>query len=133
VVLEVTESRLMADIVKPLEVLTRLRLKGLELSIDDFGTGASSLEQLKRIPFNELKIDRAFVNGASRDDTARSILESSVALAKKLDLSTVAEGVEDQADWDLVASLGVDLVQGYFVCRPLPGPDLMDWLSEWRG
>ena len=132
VVLEVTESRLMADIVKPLEVLTRLRLKGLELSIDDFGTGASSLEQLKRVPFNELKIDRAFVNGACRDDTARSILESSAALAKKLGMSIVAEGVEDQDDLDLVASLGVDLVQGYFICRPLPGLDLMDWLNEWK-
>ena len=77
-------------------------------------------------------IDRAFVNGASKDDTARSILESAISLAKKLDISTVAEGVEDQDDWDLVASLGVDLVQGYFVCRPLPGPDLLDWLSGWR-
>jgi len=133
VVLEVTESRLMADIVKPLEILTRLRLKRVELSIDDFGTGHSSMEQLKRIPFTELKIDRAFVTGAGKDDTARSILESSVTLAKKLGMSTVAEGVEDQDDWDLVASLGVDFVQGYFVCRPLPGPDLQDWLSEWRG
>ena len=133
VILEVTESRLMADIVKPLEILARMRLKGLGLSIDDFGTGHSSMEQLKRIPFTELKIDRAFVNGASKDDTARSILESSVTLAKKLGISIVAEGVEDQDDWDLVASLGVDLVQGYFVCRPIPGPDLQDWMSEWRG
>ena len=133
VVLEVTESRLMADVVKPLEVLTRLRLKGLELSIDDFGTGHSSLEQLKRIPFTELKIDRAFVHGAGMDETARSILESSVTLAKKLGISIVAEGVEDQDGWDLVASLGVDLVQGYFVCRPIPGSDLQDWMSEWRG
>ncbi|MEG3618205.1 EAL domain-containing response regulator [Magnetovibrio sp. PR-2] len=131
VVLEVTESRLMQDIVKPLEILTRLRLKGLALSIDDFGTGHSSMEQLKRIPFTELKIDRAFVNGAHNDDTARSILESSVTLAKKLGMTIVAEGVEDQEDWDLVESLGIDLIQGYFVCRPLPGPDLQDWLKEW--
>ncbi|HEY9080289.1 EAL domain-containing response regulator [Magnetovibrio sp.] len=132
VVLEVTESRLMQDVIKPLEILTRLRLKGMALSIDDFGTGHSSMEQLKRIPFTELKIDRAFVNGAGRDNTARSILESSVDLAKKLGMSIVAEGVEDQEDWDLVASLGVDLIQGYFVCRPLPGPDLQDWLSDWN-
>jgi len=132
VVLEVTESRLMEDVVKPLEILTRLRLKGLELSIDDFGTGHSSMEQLKRISFTELKIDRAFVNGATHDKTARSILESSVTLAKALGMTTVAEGVEDQEDWDIVASLGVDLIQGYFVCRPLPGPDLQDWLSEWN-
>ena len=131
VVLEVTESRLMQDIVKPLEILTRLRLKGLALSIDDFGTGHSSMEQLKRIPFTELKIDRAFVNGAHADDTARSILESSVTLAKKLGMTIVAEGVEDQQDWDLVESLGIDLIQGYFVCRPLPGADLPGWLAEW--
>lgn len=131
VILEITESRLMADIVKPLEILTRLRLKGIKLSIDDFGTGYSSMEQLLNIPFTELKIDRAFVNGAGRDGTARAILEASVSMAKKLGMSTVAEGVEDQEDWDLVASHGVDLIQGYFVCRPLPGPDLQDWLSDW--
>lgn len=131
VMLEVTESRLMEDVIKPLEILTRLRLKGLELSIDDFGTGHSSMEQLKRIPFTELKVDRAFVNGAGRDNTARSILESSVSLAKKLGMTIVAEGVEDQDDWDLVASLGVDLIQGYFVSRPMPGDDVQKWLSDW--
>jgi len=83
VTLEVTESQLMQDILTPLEILTRLRLKGIALSIDDFGTGFSSLEQLKRIPFTEMKIDRAFVNGASNDPAALAILESSVDLAKK--------------------------------------------------
>jgi EAL domain-containing protein (putative c-di-GMP-specific phosphodiesterase class I)/AmiR/NasT family two-component response regulator len=132
VVLEVTESRLMADPIKPLEILTRLRLKGFSLSIDDFGTGHSSMEQLKRIPFTELKIDRAFVNGASKDDTARAILETSVSLAKKLGMSTVAEGVEDQDDWTLVESLGIYLIHGYFVSRPVPGPHLQDFLSLWN-
>ncbi len=131
VVLEVTETRLIANVVVPLEILTRLRLKGIALSIDDFGTGHSSLEQLKRIPFTELKIDRAFVNGAQHNETARSILESSVVLAQRLGMTVVAEGVETEEDWDLVASLGVDLVQGYFVSRPLPPDDLPAWLAGW--
>ncbi len=131
VVLEITETRLMADIKKPLEILTRLRIKGVQLSIDDFGTGHSSMEQLKRIPFTELKIDRAFVNGAMHNAAAKAILESSVALAKSLEMSTVAEGVEDQEDWDLVASLDIDVVQGYFIARPMPADEFDAWLAEW--
>lgn len=131
-VLEVTESRLMTDVVTPLEILTRLRLKGIELSIDDFGTGHSSLEQLKRIPFTELKVDRAFVHGACRDETALSILESSVSLAKRLGMTVVAEGVEDEEDWNLVAQLGVNTVQGYFVSRPMPGEDILQWWKDWQ-
>lgn len=132
VILEVTESRLLADIIGPLEILTRLRLKNIGLSIDDFGTGYSSMEQLKRIPFNELKIDRAFVNGAARDQAARAILESSVDLAKKLGMMIVAEGVEDQDDWDLVESLGVDLVQGWFVGKAMPGDEIPAWNEQWK-
>jgi len=131
--LEVTESRLMRDVRAPLEILARLRLKGVRLSIDDFGTGYSSLEQLKRVPFTELKIDRAFVHGAARDPSARALLESSVALGKRLDLALVAEGVEDRADWDLVAALGCDEVQGYFVARPMAGDVLVDWAGRWSG
>jgi EAL domain-containing protein (putative c-di-GMP-specific phosphodiesterase class I)/ActR/RegA family two-component response regulator len=132
VVLELTETRLMTDAIKCLETLTRLRLKGFELSIDDFGTGHSSLAQLQRIPFTELKVDRAFVHGASRDEVARSILDSSLSLARRLGLRTVAEGAETQEDWDLVAALGVDLVQGYFVSRPLPGDRVPAWFEAWN-
>ncbi|MBT3789660.1 MAG: EAL domain-containing response regulator [Alphaproteobacteria bacterium] len=130
-VLEVTESRLMEDIVTPLEILTRLRLKGHDLSIDDFGTGHASMEQLKRIPFSELKIDRAFVNGAHRDAGAMAILKASVDLAKSMDMLIVAEGVEDQDDWDLVAKLGCDIVQGYFSAKPMPAGDIKVWLQGW--
>lgn len=132
VVLEVTESRLMADITKPLEILTRLRMKGVGLSIDDYGTGASSMQQLKRIPFTELKIDREFVAGAPTDDEARAMLVSSVGLGRDLELSVVAEGVETQAEWDLVASLGVDVVQGYFVAKPMPAEAIEDWIGDYR-
>ena len=88
------------------------------------------MEQLQRIPFSELKIDRAFVHGATEDSSARAILESNVILARKLGMKVVAEGVEDQADWDLVAKLGCDQVQGYFVSRPLPFDQLCSWLAD---
>ena len=127
---EITESRLMEHLSVALDILSRLSLKRFNLSIDDFGTGYSSMEQLQRIPFAEFKIDRAFVHGASREASARAILESSVLLAKKLDMKVVAEGVEDQADWDLVAEVGCDQVQGYFISRPLPFRHLVKWLQQ---
>ena len=127
---EITESRLMENASVALDILSRLSLKRFNLSIDDFGTGYSSMEQLQRIPFSEFKIDRAFVHGVSGDASALAILESSVLLAKKLSMKVVAEGVEDQQDWDVVASLGCDQVQGYFVSRPLPFPQLLKWLSD---
>ena len=122
----------MADVLKPLEILTRLRMKGFGLSIDDYGTGASSMQQLKRIPFTELKIDREFVAGAHVDDETRAMLVSSVGLGKELGLTVVAEGVETQEEWDLVASLDVDVVQGYFVAKPMPGEALAAWLEGWQ-
>lgn len=126
-ILEVTESRIMEEVTTPLEILTRLRIKGAGLAIDDFGTGASSMQQLKRIPFTELKIDRAFVAGAPHDEEARAMLESSIALARKLDLTTVAEGVETREEWDLIEQLGVEIVQGYFIARPMPADELLEW------
>jgi len=107
-------------------------MKGVGLSIDDYGTGASTMQQLKRIPFTELKIDREFVAGATGDDEARAMLISAVRLGKDLDLTVVAEGVETQAEWDLVASLGVDVVQGYYVAKPMPAEAFEDWLRDWR-
>jgi EAL domain-containing protein (putative c-di-GMP-specific phosphodiesterase class I)/signal transduction histidine kinase/CheY-like chemotaxis protein/HPt (histidine-containing phosphotransfer) domain-containing protein len=129
---EITESRLMEQLSVGLDILSRLSLKRFKLSIDDFGTGYSSMEQLQRIPFNELKIDRAFVHGVANDSSARAILESSVLLANKLNIVTVAEGVEDQQDWDVVAEMGCDQVQGYFVCHPLPFDQLLPWLESWK-
>ncbi len=132
VTFEITESRLMEHISVALDILSRLSLKRFNLSIDDFGTGYSSMEQLQRIPFSELKIDRAFVNGASADNSARAILESSVLLAKKLNMSIVAEGVENQQDWDLLMDLDVDQVQGYFISRPLAFDQFLIWLEKWQ-
>jgi EAL domain-containing protein (putative c-di-GMP-specific phosphodiesterase class I) len=79
-----------------------------------------------------LKIDRAFVNGALNDASARAILEASIHLGKKLAMSIVAEGVETREDWDLVAELGCDIVQGYFVARPMPAGEVADWAVQWR-
>ena len=127
-VIEITESQLARDLGTCLDVLTRLRLKGPVLSIDDFGTGYASMENLKQMPFGELKIDRAFVNGAGKDDTARAILESSIFLAKQLEMKTVAEGVETENDWRLVTSLGCDVMQGYYIAPPMDVETFNNWL-----
>jgi EAL domain-containing protein (putative c-di-GMP-specific phosphodiesterase class I) len=126
-VLEVTESATHTDIGLVLENLSRLRMKGFGLSIDDFGTGYSSMQQLARIAFTELKIDQSFVAHASTQQSARVILESSLDMAKKLNICSVAEGVEAQQDWDLLRFLGCDLAQGYFVAKPMDGAALLKW------
>lgn len=131
-VLEVTESRLMQDARTPLEILTRLRLKRFKLSIDDFGTGHSSLAQLRDIPFDELKIDRGFVHRAWADETVRAIYEASLALAKQLRMDVVAEGVEDRDDWDFLCKTGCDFVQGYYIAKPMPASQLLAWMETWR-
>ena len=128
VILEVTETGVMEDLTTALDVLTRLRLKGFGLSIDDFGIGYSSFEQLGRIPFTELKLDRSFVNKGTSDPAARAILEGSMDMARKLKLSSVAEGVETQAELELIRSLGCDRVQGYLIAKPMHPDDLLVWL-----
>ncbi len=132
VILEMTESRLMNNIATSLEIITRFRLKGFGLSIDDFGTGYSSMEKLKQLPFTELKVDRSFVCGASKDSVARTILESSVQMGHALGMSVVAEGAETQEDWDLLATVGCDEVQGYFVARPMPADEFIGWKTRWE-
>lgn len=132
VILEMTESRLMSNIATSLEIITRLRLMGFGLSIDDFGTGYSSIEKLKQLPFNELKVDRTFVCGASKDSVARTILESSVQMGHALGMSVVAEGAETQEDWDLLVAVGCDKVQGYFVARPMPAEEFIEWKTSWE-
>ncbi|GGP22733.1 EAL domain-containing response regulator [Silvimonas iriomotensis] len=132
--LEITESGVMADLARSLGALARLRMAGVGISIDDYGTGNATLQQLMRTPCSELKIDRAFVNGASRRPQLRTLLESTVDMAHRLKLTVVAEGVEDAEDWKLVQELGVELVQGFFVARPMPPDKIHDWVRnrhEW--
>jgi EAL domain-containing protein (putative c-di-GMP-specific phosphodiesterase class I)/DNA-binding NarL/FixJ family response regulator len=131
-ILEVTESRLMQDPVAVLDILTRLRLKGITLSIDDFGTGYSSLAQLRDLPFQELKVDRGFVHRAHSSASLRAIFESSISMAQKIGLTTVAEGVEDRADWDFLRTSGCDIAQGFFIAKPMPASEFDVWLSSWQ-
>lgn len=130
--LEVTESRLMPDALKALDILTRLRLKRIRLAIDDFGTGYSSLAQLRDVPFDELKLDRSFVHGAVHRPDLGAIVGNTLAMARELGLGSVAEGVETRADWDHVRSLGCDVAQGYFIARPMAPADLASWRAEWK-
>jgi EAL domain-containing protein (putative c-di-GMP-specific phosphodiesterase class I) len=131
-VLELTESAAATDAGKALENLARLRLKGFGLSIDDYGTGYSSMQQLARIAFTELKIDQSFVANAARQESARVILESSLDMAKRLNITAVAEGVETQADWSLLQDLGCDLAQGYFIAKPMEAGTYLDWVRDWN-
>ncbi len=130
-VLEVTETRLMKDLRAPLDILSRLRLRGIGLSIDDFGTGHSSLAQLRDLPFDELKVDQGFVHGGSSDPRLRAILTGSVEMAQQLGMRVVAEGVEDAADWALVQQSGCTVAQGYLLARPMSGDALPGWLAAW--
>ncbi len=132
-ILEITESAATTDLAKVLENLARLRVKGFGLSIDDYGTGYSSMQQLSRIAFTELKIDQAFVANAAREASARVILASSVDMARKLDIAAVAEGVETRADWDMLLQLGCELAQGYLIARPMDAAAFEAWLRDWRG
>lgn len=133
IVIEITESQVMGpDARVPLEILTRLRLKRFHLSIDDFGTGHSSLAQLRDIPFNELKIDQGFVHRAWEDDTLRAIYDASLAMGKQLGMDIVAEGVEDRNDWELLRETGCDMAQGNFIAKPLLPADLPRWQAEWH-
>lgn len=132
ITLEVTESSFVQDLGKALEVLTRLRMHGFGLSIDDFGTGYSSMQQLALLPFTELKLDRSFVDRCYADPSRLAIIESSIELARKLGLKSVAEGVEDVQTWQLLAKLGCDVCQGFFSARPMPRNELQDWHQIWQ-
>jgi EAL domain-containing protein (putative c-di-GMP-specific phosphodiesterase class I)/DNA-binding NarL/FixJ family response regulator len=130
--LEITESRAMSPSPAPLECLVRLRLLRFKLSIDDFGTGHSSLAQLRDVPFTELKIDRGFVHGARANQNIRPILEGSVGIAKRLGLVSVAEGIETEDDFEFLREIGCDVGQGYFIGRPMDVAAVPAWIGEWQ-
>ena len=128
--IEITESAVMADAEHTLQVLNRLFGLGLDIAIDDYGTGYASLSYLKHLPADELKIDRAFVQHLTTDLADQAIVRSTVNMAHSLGLRVVAEGVEDEATWDLLAALKCDVAQGYYLSRPVPAEDLERWLGE---
>jgi EAL domain-containing protein (putative c-di-GMP-specific phosphodiesterase class I) len=131
VLIEITESGLIAPASTALENLVRLRMQRFGLSIDDFGTGHSSLAQLRDLPFDELKIDRGFVHRATQQPTLQAICTASLRMAQQLQMHTVAEGIETPEDWHLLRELGCELGQGYLISRPVPGDELLRWIRQW--
>lgn len=131
-VIEVTESRLMVERSVAMESLTRMSLMGFTLSIDDFGTGYSSLVQLIDLPFRELKIDGSFVQRASQEHKAQTILRIAASLGVNLHMGVVAEGVETAEQLEFIRACGCATVQGYFLARPMPFAACTDWLAGRR-
>lgn len=130
VTFEITENALLGELASAIRTLARLRLKGFHIAIDDYGTGFANAQQLSRVPATELKIDRSLVHRVATRPQQYTILASTVALAKNLNLTTVAEGVETKEDFAMLVDLGVDLVQGYYVSKPLFPDDLMTWVKS---
>ncbi|CAM3572277.1 Two-component response regulator [Bordetella sputigena] len=131
-VFEITESSLVDADSGARGLLARLRLRGFGLSIDDYGTGFSSMQQLTRVPFTELKIDRSFVHGANGRKQLRTILGAAIDMASEMGMTTTAEGIETLEDWRLVQRLGCALGQGYFIARAMPGEHIPSWLKTHR-
>jgi diguanylate cyclase (GGDEF)-like protein len=129
-ILEVTESAVMADPARALDVLGRLHTIGVGLALDDFGTGYSSMAYLKALPVDELKVDRSFVGQMATNPSDAVIVRSTIELGHNLGLGVVAEGVESQEAWDQLRGLGCDTAQGFLLGRPMPAPDLERWLDE---
>jgi EAL domain-containing protein (putative c-di-GMP-specific phosphodiesterase class I) len=133
VVLEVTESAAMTNVAPALENLARLCMNGFALSIDDFGTGSSNLQQLTSIAFSELKIDQSFVKNFADNLALRIMVESSIDMAHKLMVKSVAEGVETQEDWNALAAIGCDTVQGFFIAKPMSIEDFEIFIASYKG
>ena len=130
-IVEITESGAMEDPALTMDILTRLRLKNIRLSIDDFGTGFSSLVQLYRMPFNEIKVDKSFVMKAMVDEEAATIVRTTIELGHGLGLEVVAEGIEDQETCNWLKEIGCDTGQGYFISRPVDAGNLESWVKEY--
>jgi EAL domain-containing protein (putative c-di-GMP-specific phosphodiesterase class I) len=128
--IEITESSIMADPAHALAILAMLQSMGVRLSVDDFGTGYSSLTHLRELPIDEIKIDKSFVMGMTASDADAAIVRTVIDLAHNLGKQVCAEGVEDEAMWQMLKELGCDLAQGYWISRPVPAAELMSWLVK---
>jgi EAL domain-containing protein (putative c-di-GMP-specific phosphodiesterase class I) len=131
-VLEVTETEAMRDVTRTMDVLLRMRMRNIGVSIDDFGTGHSSLRELQRMPFSDIKIDKSFVIDMANNKDCAVIVNSIVDLGHNLGLKVIAEGIEDAQIWGLLAEKGCDYAQGYYMARPMPAAELGRWLASWR-
>lgn len=130
IIFEVTENVMLGDVARSLHTLNRLRLKGFGIALDDYGTGFANAEQLMRIPATELKLDRSLIHGIAEKPQLAKLTLSTIQLALELNLETVAEGVEEKNDFDLLEQSGVGLIQGYFVSKPMPANMLGDWIAR---
>jgi EAL domain-containing protein (putative c-di-GMP-specific phosphodiesterase class I) len=128
--LEITESVLLESNDSVTDMLTRLKALGISITIDDFGTGYSSMSYLERLPLDTLKIDKGFISNIDDEGEGGAIAETIVAMARALKKRVVAEGVETQGQVDFLRKLDCDLLQGYFFCRPLPGPKVSAFIRE---
>jgi len=131
-ILEVTEAEAMRDITHTMDVLLRMRMRNIGVSIDDFGTGHSSLRELQRMPFSEAKIDKSFVIDMATNKDCSVIVNSIIDLAHNLGLKTVAEGVEDVRIWRMLLDKNCDYAQGFYMAKPMPPSELSRWLTSWR-
>ncbi len=131
-ILELTESAVMADPRHAVEILGQLDNMGVRLAIDDFGTGYSSLSYLKQLPVDEIKIDKSFVMDMVNDNDDLVIVRSTIDLAHNMGRKVTAEGVDTREAWDLLAEMGCDLIQGYYIARPMPADELMGWIAHFH-
>ncbi|PWC54424.1 diguanylate cyclase [Azospirillum sp. TSH7] len=130
--LEITESQMIGSLDAAIGKLNALRQAGIHIALDDFGTGYSSLTYLRTLPINTLKLDKAFIDDVHRRPDARSMVSSISRIAHDLSRSVVAEGVEEAAQWEVLAQMGCDLIQGYFISRPLPADRIDAFLAAWE-
>lgn len=130
-VIEVTESKLFENLIDSMDILTRLSLKGIGLSIDDYGTGYSSIQQLKNVPFTELKIDQSFIREIQSNEDIKAMVENMIQLAKNLKMHVVAEGVEDEINVNLLKDLQCDIIQGYYFSKALPKDKLLEFINKY--
>ncbi|HEY9051419.1 MAG TPA: EAL domain-containing protein [Gammaproteobacteria bacterium] len=129
-IMEITESAMIENLDNAKIIINELYDAGVKLSIDDFGTGHASLTQLKNFPFHELKIDRSFVMDMANDSNDNAIVRTAIALSKSLNMTTVAEGIEDERTIAMLSEMGCDYAQGFLICKPLPASELTDWLNS---
>ena len=131
ITLEITETEISRNLVRLSDVAMRLHLKGFKLSVDDFGTGESGLAQLRKAPFTEIKIDREFASGCAQSKLKRSVVEAGLVLARTLKMTSVAEGVQNQEDLEVLVTLDCDVVQGFFFAQPMSEAALTRWVAQW--
>lgn len=126
---EVTETSVVKNLGRALSILARLKLFGCKLSIDDYGTGYSSVKQLSNIPFDELKVDRTLIDGIARNEQLQVIFESTLAMCNRLGLKVVAEGIEKRSDWDYLTAKGCHISQGFFISKPMSEEGFVQWFK----